>query len=322
VRNHAARARRNGHASTCRAGDRGSSGIGEATARRLHELGWTVYAAARRTDRMAGLGVLGIHTLALDVTDEASTAGAIDQIIGAQGHIDVLINNAGYGSYGALEDVPLSEARYQFEVNVFGLARLTQLVLPHMRRQRRGRIINVSSIGGRIHEPLGDWYHATKFAVEGLSDSLRAELRPFGIDVVVIQPGAVRTEWGAIAAQNLRGMSAATAYRQQAEYVAAVLDSTSGPSSLAASPEVIAGVIARAATARRPRTRYLAGRGARAIISARQLLPDRTFDALISNAYRMVGTRAGRANGAPATPATPAAGPGTGGQRSAGTSGG
>ncbi len=186
----------------------GSSGIGEATARRLHELGWTVYAAARRTDRMAGLAGLGIHALALDVTDEASTAAAVDQIIGEQGRIDVLINNAGYGSYGALEDVPLSEARYQFEVNVFGLARLTQLVLPHMRRQRRGRIINVSSIGGRIHEPLGDWYHATKFAVEGLSDSLRAELRPFGIDVVVIQPGAVRTEWGAIAAQNLRRMSA------------------------------------------------------------------------------------------------------------------
>ena len=277
----------------------GSSGIGEATARRLHELGWTVYAAARRADRMAGLAGLGIHTLALDVTDEASTAAAVDQIIGAQGRIDVLINDAGYGSYGALEDVPLSEARYQFEVNVFGLARLTQLVLPQMRRQHRGRIINVSSIGGRIHEPLGDWYHATKFAVEGLSDSLRAELRPFGIDVVVIQPGAVRTEWGAIAAQNLRRMSAATAYRQQAEYVAAVLDSTSGPSSLASPPEAIANVIARAATARRPRTRYLAGRGARVIISARQLLPDRAFDMVISNGYRLVGSRAARAAAAP-----------------------
>ena len=291
----------------------GSSGIGEATARRLHELGWTVYAAARRTDRMAGLAGLGIHTLALDVTNEASTAAAVDQIIDTQGRIDVLINNAGYGSYGALEDVPLSEARYQFEVNVFGLARLTQLVLPHMRRQRRGRIINVSSIGGRIHEPLGDWYHATKFAVEGLSDSLRAELRPFGIDVVVIQPGAVRTEWGAIAAQNLRRMSAATAYRQQAQYVAAVLDSTSGPSSLASPPEVIANVIARAATARRPRTRYLAGRGARAIVSARQLLPDRAFDMLISNGYRLVGSRTARAGAASPAPPAPSATPGTGG---------
>jgi len=295
----------------------GSSGIGEATARRLRELGWTVYAAARRTSRMTGLTGLGVHTLALDVTDEAATAAAVDQIIGAEGSIDVLVNNAGYGSYGALEDVPLSEARYQFEVNVFGLARLTQLVLPQMRERRHGRIINVSSIGGRIHEPLGAWYHATKFAVEGLSDSLRAELRPFGIDVVVIQPGAVRTEWGAIAAQNLRQMSAGTAYRQQAEYVAAVLDSTAGPSSAASSPEVIARVIARAATARRPRTRYLAGRGARAIVSARQLLPDRAFDLVICNGYRLVGARAARAAAAappapPAPPAQPAA-PGTGG---------
>ena len=298
----------------------GSSGIGEATARRLRELGWTVYAAARRTDRMASLTGLGIHTLALDVTDEAATAAVVDQIIGAEDSIDVLVNNAGYGSYGALEDVPLSEARYQFEVNVFGLARLTQLVLPRMRERRHGRIINVSSIGGRIHEPLGAWYHATKFAVEGLSDSLRAELRPFGIDVVVIEPGAVRTEWGAIAAQNLRQMSAGTAYRQQAEYVAAVLDSTTGQSSVASSPEVIARVIARAATARRPRTRYLAGRGARAIVSARQLLPDRAFDLVISNGYRLVGARAARAAAAappmpPASPAPPAqsAAPDTGG---------
>jgi NAD(P)-dependent dehydrogenase (short-subunit alcohol dehydrogenase family) len=295
----------------------GSSGIGEATARRLRELGWTVYAAARRTDRMTGLTGLGIHALALDVTDEAATATAVDQIISAEGGIDVLVNNAGYGSYGALEDVPLSEARYQFEVNVFGLARLTQLVLPQMREQRHGRIINVSSIGGRIHEPLGAWYHATKFAVEGLSDSLRAELRPFGIDVVVIEPGAVRTEWGAIAAQNLRQMSAGTAYRQQAEYVAAVLDSTSGPSSVASPPEVIAKVIARAAAARRPRTRYLAGRGARAIVSARQLLPDRAFDLVISNGYRLVAARAARASAAapPMPPAPPAqsAAPDTGG---------
>lgn len=286
----------------------GSSGIGEATARRLHELGWTVYAAARRTDRMADLASLGIHTLALDVTDEASTAATVERIIGEQGRIDALVNNAGYGSYGALEDVPLSEARYQFEVNVFGLARLTQLVLPHMRRERCGRIINVSSIGGRIHEPLGDWYHATKFAVEGLSASLRVELRPFGIDVVVIEPGAIRTEWGSIAAQNLRRASASTAYRQQAEYVAAVLESTSDRASLASPPEIIANAIAKAATTRRPRTRYVAGRGARAIISARQLLPDRAFDALISNAYRMIGSRAARASGAARSASTAAPG--------------
>jgi NAD(P)-dependent dehydrogenase (short-subunit alcohol dehydrogenase family) len=289
----------------------GSSGIGEATVRRLHELGWTVYAAARRTDRMGDLASMGVSTLALDVTDEPSMAAAMGRIIAEQDRIDALVNNAGYGAYGALEDVPLSEARYQFEVNVFGLARLTQLVLPRMRQQCSGRIINVSSIGGKIHEPLGDWYHATKFAVEGLSDSLRVELRPFGIDVVVIEPGAIRTEWGAIAAQNLRRASASTAYRQQAEYVAAVLESTSEPASLASPPEVIANVIAKAATTRRPRTRYVAGRGARAIIAARQLLPDRAFDALISNAYRMVASRAAR-EGGPA-PSAPSASPGTSG---------
>jgi NAD(P)-dependent dehydrogenase (short-subunit alcohol dehydrogenase family) len=289
----------------------GSSGIGEAAARRLRELGWTVYAAARRTNRMDDLASMGINTLALDVTDEPSTVAAVERIIGEQGRIDALVNNAGYGSYGALEDVPLSEARYQFEVNVFGLARLTQLVLPHMREQHSGRIINVSSIGGKIHEPLGDWYHATKFAVEGLSDSLRAELRPFGIDVVVIEPGAIRTEWGSIAAQNLRRASASTAYRQQAQYVAAVLEATSHQASLASPPEVIGNVIAIAATTRRPRTRYVAGRGARAIIAARQLLPDRAFDALITNAYRMVGSRAAREGGS--APAAPSAAPGTSG---------
>src|SRR5262245_63063522 len=146
-----------------------SSGIGEATARRLREMGYTVYAAARRVDRMAPLAQAGIHPVGVDVTDDASLVGFVDRVIAESGRVDVLVNNAGYGSYGAVEEVPLDEARRQFEVNVFGLARLTQLVLPHMRRQGAGRIVNISSIGGKIHEPLGGWYHATKFAVEGLS---------------------------------------------------------------------------------------------------------------------------------------------------------
>jgi NAD(P)-dependent dehydrogenase (short-subunit alcohol dehydrogenase family) len=268
-----------------------SSGIGEATAQRLHGLGFHVYGLARRAGRMAGLDKLGIHTLAADVTDEQATAAAIEQIMTEQGRIDVLVNNAGYGSYGALEDVPLSEARYQFEVNVFGLARLIQLVLPHMRRQGSGRIINISSIGGKIYEPLGDWYHAAKFAVEGLSDSLRVELRPFGIDVIIIEPGAIRTEWGAISAQKLRQASAGTAYQKQAATMAAVLESFSA---LASPPTVIADTIARATTASRPRTRYVAGRGARTIITARQLLPDRVFDVLITSGYEMAGKLAAR----------------------------
>ncbi len=240
---------------------------------------------------MAGLDRIGVRTLAVDVTDEQATAAAIEQIVAEQGRIDVLVNNAGYGSYGALEDVPLSEARYQFEVNVFGLARLIQLVLPHMRRQGSGRIINISSVGGKIYEPLGGWYHAAKFAVEGLSDSLRVELRPFGIDVVIIEPGAIRTEWGAISAQKLRQASAGTAYQKQAATMAAVLESFSA---LASPPSVIADTIARAVTARRPRTRYVAGRGARAVITARQLMPDRAFDAFITSGYRLAGQLATR----------------------------
>ena len=160
-----------------------SSGIGEETARELQKRGFTVYAAARRVERMAGLKADGINVLKMDVTDEKSVKAGIAKILKETGRVDVLINNAGYGSYGSVEDVPIAEAKYQFDVNVFGLALVTQLVLPHMREKRSGRIINISSIGGRIYEPLGGWYHATKFAVEGLSDSMRVELKPFGIKV-------------------------------------------------------------------------------------------------------------------------------------------
>src|SRR5690349_17668304 len=176
-----------------------SSGIGEAIARKLAQLGFTTYAAARRVERMEPLRDVGVRPLQLDVTDEASMTSAIEHIAAEAGCIDVLVNNAGYGSYGALEDVPLAEGRRQFEVNVFGLAQLTQLVLPHMRRLGSGHIVNISSMGGKMYEPLGAWYHATKFAVEGLSDSLRLELKPFGISVVIIEPGAIRSEWGGIA---------------------------------------------------------------------------------------------------------------------------
>ena len=147
-----------------------SSGIGEATARRLADDGFVVYGAARRIDRLEPLAAYGIVPLAMDVTDEASMTAGIDRILSERGRIDVLVNNAGYGSYGALEDVPLEEARRQFEVNVFGAARLMQLVLPHLRAQRSGTIINVTSMGGKIYTPLGGWYHATKFALEALSD--------------------------------------------------------------------------------------------------------------------------------------------------------
>ncbi|MGW2378037.1 oxidoreductase [Kitasatospora sp. NPDC001683] len=260
-----------------------SSGIGEATALKLDELGYTVYGAARRTDRLATLADRGIRPLAMDVTHDASMQTGIDKIIAETGRIDVLVNNAGYGSYGALEDVPLDEGRYQFEVNVFGAIRLTQLVLPHMRTQRAGTVVNVTSIGGKIHTPLGGWYHGTKFALEALSDCLRLEAKPFGIDVVVIEPGGIATEWGAIAAAKLEKSSTSGAYATQAAAVASSLRSEAN-ANRNSPPSVIADAIAKAVTARRPKTRYASGFGARPLIALRRLLPDRTFDTVISRA--------------------------------------
>ncbi len=261
----------------------GSSGIGEATALKLAELGYTTYAAARRAERMEHLTKAGIRTLAMDVTDEDSVQSGVKRILAEQGRIDVLVNGAGYGSYGAIEDVPLAEARSQFEVNVFGAARLIQLVLPRMREQRSGTIVNITSMGGKVYTPLGGWYHATKFALEALSDCLRMEVAPFGIDVVVIEPGGIRTEWPGIAAGKLREASGGGAYARQADAVAASLTSEA-TARRSSSPSVIADAIGRAVTARRPRTRYAVGYGAGPIIFMHDVLPDRWYDAFIRRA--------------------------------------
>lgn len=255
-----------------------SSGIGKETAKMLAEAGFKVYAAARRTDRMRDLTSSGIELLSMDVTDDASMQNGIDTIINTTGHIDVLVNNAGYGSYGALEDVPMAEARYQFEVNVFGLARLTQLVLPYMRAQKSGKIINVSSIGGKIGEPHGSWYHATKFAVEGLSDSLRMELKEFGIDVVVVEPGAIKTEWASIARDKMLQTSGNTAYSTLTQKHAAMFAKAD---KMGSNPGVIARTIKKAATSAHPKTRYIAGSGAHPILFAKKILSDRMFDRLM-----------------------------------------
>jgi NAD(P)-dependent dehydrogenase (short-subunit alcohol dehydrogenase family) len=257
-----------------------SSGIGEAAALRLHEAGFVVYGAARRTDRMEGLRERGIKTLAMDVTDDESTAVGVKEILADAGRIDVLVNNAGYGSYGAVEDVPLEEARHQFEVNLFGAARLIQLVLPTMRAQSSGTIINITSMGGKIHTPFGAWYHGTKFALEAVSDCLRIETKPFGIDVVVIEPGGIRTEWSGIAADHLRETSGQGAYAQQARAVANSF-SSEATAKRSSPPEVIANAVAKAATARRPKTRYAVGAGAKPLIFLRRWLPDRAYDAFI-----------------------------------------
>lgn len=254
-----------------------SSGIGEATALKLKALGYTVYAAARRVDRMKPLSAAGIKVLAMDVTDDALMQAGIEEIITQFGRIDVLVNNAGYGSYGALEDVSLDEARTQFDVNVFGAARLIQLVLPHMRSKRTGTIINITSMGGKIHTPLGAWYHGTKFALEAISDCLRMEVKPFGIDVVVIEPGGIKTEWAGIAADKLRDVSGNGSYAAQARPMA---ESMIGEASRKrqSPPELIADTIAKAVTAHRPKTRYAVGFGAKPMIFLRWLLSDRAFD--------------------------------------------
>ena len=253
-----------------------SSGIGGATARRLHTAGYLVYAGARRVERMQQLAEAGIRVRPLDVTNDSSMTAVIDEIVADNGRIDVLVNNAGYGSYGSVEDVPLAEARYQLEVNVVGLARLTQLVLPHMRAAGTGKIVNVSSMGGHFGEPLGAWYHASKFAVEGFSDSLRLELHEFGIDVIVIEPGAIRTEWGGGAVESAERYSGSSVYAPQVRAMRALYSHAERRGS---QPEIVADVILKAITADRPRARYAVPFTAKAIIAAMNLVPDRLMDA-------------------------------------------
>ncbi|MBF9068864.1 oxidoreductase [Streptacidiphilus fuscans] len=265
-----------------------SSGIGEATVRRLQALGCTVYAAARRVERMSDLAELDrVHVVGMDVTDPESNRAGVERILAEAGRIDVLVNNAGYGSYGAVEDVPLAEARAQFEVNLFGAADLIRRVLPQMRARRSGRIVNISSMGGRLHSPLGGWYHATKFAVEGLSDCLRLELEPFGIQVVVIEPGAIKTEWGGIAADNLLATSGSGPYAGQAKAMAKTLRGERIGSGFGSGPGVVAEAIAHAVQSEKPRTRYAIGRGAKPLIMLRRVLPDRAFDSLMRRANRL-----------------------------------
>ena len=255
-----------------------SSGIGLATAEALLARGHTVYGAARRVERMAHLGARGGHALELDVTDDASMEAAVQTILDAEGRIDALVNNAGYGSYGAVEDVPIDEARRQFEVNLFGLARMIQLVLPSMRARKAGTIVNVSSMGGKIYFPLGAWYHATKHALEGFSDSLRLELAPHGVDVVIVEPGSIATEWSDIAVDHMEGSSDDGPYADLTGKMSRLFNASEG-----SPPTVIADVIVQAVEADKPKTRYVAGAHARTLLTARALLPDRAFDALISS---------------------------------------
>ena len=199
-----------------------------------------------------------------------------NQILSESGSIDVLINNAGYGSYGAIESVPIEEARRQFDVNVFGMARLIQLVTP-MRANHYDKIVNISSMAGKIWTKYGGWYHSTKFAVEGLSNCLRLELKPFGIDVVIVEPGGIKTEWGAIAAENLKKTSANGAYAEGASRTAEKITRLYN-SSVLLDPELFAKTVRKAVTCRHPKTRYLVGFGAKPVVWFRSLFGDRVYD--------------------------------------------
>lgn len=257
----------------------GSSGIGYTTAVKLAQQGHVVYVAARRVEKMAPLKDMGINVIEMDVTVESSMQAGIDLVMQEQGRIDVLVNNAGYGYFGAIETVTMEEARRQLEVNLFGLARLSQLVLPIMRKQKQGRIVNISSVAGRMVLAYGGWYHVSKYAVEAFSDALRMEMKPFGIDVVLIEPGAIRTNWGIIAADHLAESSQGTPYQPSADKESQLMKKLY-QSNLLSGPTAVTRAICRAVNARRPRVRYNPGLGAGMLLFAHAILPARWWDAL------------------------------------------
>ncbi|WP_353829316.1 oxidoreductase [Agromyces sp. SYSU T0242] len=262
-----------------------SSGMGREIALRLAADGYTVYGAARRVERMADLEQSGIRVIGMDVTVDDQVVAAVERIVAETGRIDVLVNNAGFGLYGAVEDTAMDDVRYQFDVNFFGVARLTQLVLPHMRARQSGRIVNISSVGGEIYTPLGAYYHATKHALEAWSDALRYEVAQFGIDVVIVQPGLIATEWSGIMSAPLMERSGNGAYAELARDLVQASERNYGDGgSGGSSPTVIAGTVAKAVAAKRPRTRYAAGRLAKPLIAARRVLSDRAFDRLLKAA--------------------------------------
>jgi NAD(P)-dependent dehydrogenase (short-subunit alcohol dehydrogenase family) len=267
-----------------------SSGIGRATALRLAKSGWSVHASARRLETIADLQEAGCRTLALDVTDEESMRAAVDAVEQAEGAVGVLVNNAGYSQSGAIESVPLDAVRRQFETNVFGLVRLTQMVLPRMRSQGWGKIVNLGSVGGRVVFPGGGQYHATKHALEAISDALRFELRGFGIDVILLEPGLITTEFGEAATASMADVTS-SGDDPYARFNATVGAVTKGAYEsplirlIGAGPERIAKVIERSITRRHPPARVTITPSAKVPIALRRLLSDRAWDAAMRRQF-------------------------------------
>ncbi len=265
-----------------------STGIGRVTAEHLAAKGWTVYASARRLESLDDLAQRGCKPLALDVCDEASMRTAVDTVEREHGAVGVLINNAGYGQEGAVEEVSMDQVRRQFETNVFGLLRLTQYVLPGMRRQSWGKIVNLSSMGGKLTFPGGGIYHASKHALEALSDALRFEVRPFGIDVIVIEPGPIKTRFGDTAVGSIESLNENHSPYAAFNAVVArrIREAYEGPMArMAGEPEAVARVIETAIMARRPKARYPVTVAARVLMGLRRWLPDRAFDGFLRTQF-------------------------------------
>lgn len=254
-----------------------SSGMGKHAALKLIKEGHIVYGAARRVEKMQDLTEAGGHALKLDIINEADCRAVVDQIIAEQGHIDVLVNNAGYAIYGAIEDTSIEDARRQFDVNIFGLAQLTKMVLPHMRQQRSGKIINMSSMGGKMYTPLGAWYHATKHALEGWSDCLRLEVKQFGIDVVIIEPGGINTEFGEVMLEPLLKRSSEGPYANMTETIVRSVNDMY-QNQKGSDPSVITNFIVKAIHSRKPKTRYRGGYMAKPAVFIRTFLGDKAWD--------------------------------------------
>ena len=278
-----------------------SSGIGRATAGLLARSGWPVYATARRADALSDLEAVGCRPLPLDVTDDDSMRAAVEVIEGEHGAVGVLVNNAGFSRSGALETVPMADARRQFETNVFGPARLAQLVLPAMRAQGWGKIVVMGSMGGRLTFPGGGWYHATKYALEALSDALRFEVGGFGVDVVLVEPGFIRSGFSEVAASSMEtpGGPNPAADDPYGEFTAGLIAATRGVydrgplARLAGSPDDVAAVVLEAITADRPKARYPVTASARLLLAARTLLPDRAWDGFLARQFVRPGGRHG-----------------------------
>ena len=259
-----------------------TDGIGHQTALQLKDQGYKVYGGGRNSEKLNKLKREGIIPVKLDLTQVDTLKTAVNQIVKSENRLDVLVNCAGYGSYGAIENVSMEEAQRQFDVNVFGLAELVKLVLPVMRKQHSGKIINVSSMGGRLTTYFGAWYHATKYALEAFSDALRMEVKDFGIDVVLIEPGGIKTNWGFIAAKHLKDSSKGTVYEEKADKVAASMDKQYS-SNMLSNPKVVSNAICKAVGKKNPKARYLIGFGAKPLVFLHTILPAKTFDWIMKN---------------------------------------